>query len=218
MGETIEIEFKSDRRQISDKEIYEEIVAMANTNGGVLLIGIEDDGMVTGAKLRHGNVTEPLKIQSAIFNNTVPNINTRVTLVTHSGGVVLAIEVDPYPEPCATATGKSLRRIIGPDGKPQSVPYYPRDQRSRRVDLGMLDFSAQTMDAVTFDDLNPLEFERLRQAIVRLRGDKALLSLTDKEIAKGEKRGLVYHLSANLYSLLGKPAAYIRVHGFNIEY
>lgn len=184
LGESLEREFKSDRRQISDNEIYEEVVALANTSGGVLLIGVEDDGTVTGARPRHGNITEPMKLQSAIFNNTVPNINTQISVLSHPDGTVLAIEVTSYPEPCATAKGKSIHRIVGPDGRPQTVPFYPRDQRSRRVDLGLLDFSAQVMDGVTFEDLDPLEFERLRQSIVSLRGDRALLNLSDKEIAK----------------------------------
>jgi len=45
-GESLTVEFKSDRRQISDKEIYEEIVSLANTAGGALLIGVEDNGEV----------------------------------------------------------------------------------------------------------------------------------------------------------------------------
>jgi hypothetical protein len=105
-GETLEVEFKSDLRKISDGEIYEEIVAMANTKGGILLIGVDDDGRIVGCKPRHGRTTDPLKMQSAIFNNTVPNINTRVTVINHPGGNILSIEVDRYPEPCATASGK----------------------------------------------------------------------------------------------------------------
>lgn len=127
-GESLDREFKSDRRMINDREIYEEIVAFANTSGGVLLIGVEDDGTITGAKSRHDKTTDPLKLQSAIFNNTVPNINTRISLVSVESGVVLAIEVDQYPEPCATSEGKSLNRTIRADGKPQTVPFYPRDQ------------------------------------------------------------------------------------------
>ncbi|MEW6173345.1 MAG: RNA-binding domain-containing protein [Bacillota bacterium] len=184
IGESLKVEFKSDRRRISDREIYEDIVALANTEGGVLLIGVEDDGTVTGARPRHNTTIDPLKLQSAIFNNTVPNINTRVSVLTHSQGAVLVIEVDPYPEPCATAAGRSLWRTIGPSGRPQTVPYYPRDQRSRRTDLGLLDFSAQVLDAVSFKELDPLEFERLRQAIVRLRGDQTLLNLSNEEVAK----------------------------------
>jgi ATP-dependent DNA helicase RecG len=120
----------------------------------------------------------------------------------------LSIEVDRYPEPCATASGKSLRRAIGADGRPQSIPFYPRDQRSYRIDLGLLDFSAQIIDNATFDTLDPLEFERLRQTISRLHGDKSLLDLSNEEIAKAlrlvETRGkkLVPNIAALL--LLGR--------------
>jgi ATP-dependent DNA helicase RecG len=183
-GEAVGREFKSDRRQLSDNTIYEEIVALANTEGGVLLVGVEDDGAVTGAKPRHGKTTDPIKLQAAIFNNTVPSINTRISVVDHPDGPVLAIEVDPYPEPCATAGGKSLRRTIGPDGRPQTVPFYPRDQRTRRAALGLLDFSAQVMEGAGFGDLDPLAFERLRQAVGRLRGDSSLLELDNEQLAK----------------------------------
>lgn len=148
---------------------------------------MEDDGTVTGAKPRHGATTDPLRLQSAIFNNTVPNINTRICVNVHTDGPVLTIEVDPYPEPCATADGKSLHRAIDSEGKPQTIPFYPRDQRSRRVDLGLLDFSAQVIEDSSFSSLDPLEFERLRQMVARLRGDQTLLELSDEELAKALK-------------------------------
>lgn len=184
LGESLEREFKSDRVRLSDKDIVEEIVAMANTNGGALLIGVEDDGRISGASPRHGRTTDPLKLQSAIFNRTVPNINTRVSVNQHPNGTVIAIEVYQYPEPCATTSGKSVKRAIGPDGKPQTVPFYPRDQRSRRVDLGMIDMSALPIESSSFNDLDPLEFERVRQTISRLKGDQALQGLANDDLAK----------------------------------
>lgn len=184
LGEAIDREFKSDRSGLPDREIYEEIVAMANTSGGVLLVGVEDDGRVTGAKARHGATTDPLRLQSAIFNNTVPNISTCVSVVEHPNGSVIAIEVDSCPEICAISSGRVLRRTITSNGKPQSVPFYPHEQRSRRVDLGLIDFSAQLMEGTSFSDLNPLEFERMRQAIVGLRGDRSLLELSNEDMAK----------------------------------
>jgi ATP-dependent DNA helicase RecG len=45
-GEQLDVEFKSDRRTIPDREIYEEVVSLANSKGGVLLIGVEDDGTI----------------------------------------------------------------------------------------------------------------------------------------------------------------------------
>lgn len=208
LGESVEREFKSDRRQISDKEIYEEVTALANASGGMLFIGVEDNGTISGAKPRHGKITDALKLQAAIFNNTVPSINTRISLITHPDGEVIAIAVDPYPEPCATTTGKSLRRTLGGDGKPQTVAYYPRDHRSRRVDLGLLDFSAQPLQGTSLVDLDPLEFERLRQTITRLRGDRSLLDLSDEDLAKAlrlvetQEGGLVPNVAGLL--LLGR--------------
>jgi ATP-dependent DNA helicase RecG len=208
-GESLSVEFKSDRRQVSDKEIHEEVVGLANAEGGALLIGVEDSGEITGAAPRHGSSTDPPRLQAAIFGNTVPSVNTRVSVLMVEGLDVIAIEVDRYPEPCATASGKSLRRVIGSGGKPQSVPFYPRDQRSMRIDLGLLDFSAQPLESATFEDLDPLEFERLRQAVARLRGDESLRALSDLELAKALRllettpRGAMPNIAALL--LLGRP-------------
>ncbi len=204
MGESIEREFKADRGKFNDSVLYEEVVAMANTSGGVLLIGVEDNGQITGARQRGDGPTDPLKVQAAIFNNTVPHVNTRVSIINHQDGVVIAVEVDPYPENCATASGKCLRRVIGGDGKPASVPFYPSEQISRRIDLGLMDFSAQVIEGVSFDDLDQLEFERLKQAITRLRGDRVLVELSNKEVAQAlrlvESRDK--HLIPNVAGLL----------------
>ena len=40
--ETLEIEFKSDVKRYPDKDIIEAVSAMANTNGGILYLGVED--------------------------------------------------------------------------------------------------------------------------------------------------------------------------------
>lgn len=209
-GEDQDREFKSDsRREFSDRELFEEIVALANSKGGVLLIGVEDDGEVTGSRPRHGNSTNPRRLQAAIFNNTVPSINTRVSVVPHPHGDVISIEVDRYPEPCATATGKALRRSVGADGTPATVPFYPREQHSTRIDLGLLDFSAQPFEQASFKDLDPLQFLRLRRTIERLGGDKNVLHADDREMAKALRlvktsgKKLVPTVAGLL--LLGKP-------------
>lgn len=209
-GESLEREFKADRGKYNDSVLFEEVVAMANTNGGVILVGVEDNGEVTGAKQRQGSPIDPLKVQTAIFNNTIPHVNTRVSVIDHSDGVVLAVEVDPYPENCATTSGKCLRRVIGGDGKPASVPFYPSEQLSRKSDLGLLDISNRLFEDLRIDALDPLEFERLRQTIVRLRGDQALLTLSNEELAKALKlveskgRRLVPNMAGIL--ILGKQS------------
>jgi len=183
-GESFTLEFKGEgRNQIGDREIYETVVCLANGDGGTILIGVEDDGQITGARARHGKNTDPMKLQAAIFNNTEPRINTRISLTSTPKGNVIAIEVDRYPEICATKAGLCLRRTMGAHG-PECIPFYPYEHISRRSSLGIIDFSAQPCNDASFDDLNPLEFERLKQTITRLRGDQSLLELPNLEIAK----------------------------------
>lgn len=47
--ESLTVEFKSDRKGLSDGEIVLAAVCLANAEGGKLYIGIENDGTVTGA-------------------------------------------------------------------------------------------------------------------------------------------------------------------------
>jgi ATP-dependent DNA helicase RecG len=96
---------------------------------------------------------------------------------------VIVVEVDRYPDVCATKAGVCVRRAMGTQG-PQCIPFYPHEHVGRRATLGLLDFSAQPCEGSTAEDLNPLEFERLRQTIQRLHGDPALLELPDIELAK----------------------------------
>jgi len=98
--------------------------------------------------------------------------------------VVIAISVSISREPCATASGKALRRILQADGKPASVPFLPSEQRSRRTDLGLLDFSAQVLSESRWEDLDPLAFEVARRLMNRPGADKVLLELSDREMAK----------------------------------
>lgn len=183
-GESLTLEFKGEgRNQFGDREIYETVVCLANGDGGTILIGVEDNGQITGARFRHGKTTDPMKLQAAIFNNTEPRINTRISLISTPKGNIINIEVDRYPEICATKAGLCLRRTMGAHG-PECIPFYPYEHISRRSSLGIIDFSAQPCNEATFEALNPLQFERLKQTITRLRGDQSLLELSNLEIAK----------------------------------
>ena len=94
-GEKLTVEFKGEEREaFNDRALYENVVCLANGEGGTLLIGVEDEGRVTGARPRHGKTTEPQKLQAAIFNNTEPRINTRISVVPLDGLPVIAIQVD----------------------------------------------------------------------------------------------------------------------------
>ena len=148
-GESLVVEFKGEpRKALSDQEIYENVVCLANTEGGTLLLGVEDDGDVTGARPRHGATTDPDRLKATIRNNTVPSIETRVSLHTVKQKLVLAVEVVQHRDVCSTGSGKCLRRVMGTDG-PQCVPFYPYEYAGRRSALGVIDYSAQLVEGAS---------------------------------------------------------------------
>jgi len=67
-GENSYIEFKEEI--IKAKDLAEEIVAFANSKGGIILIGIDDDSNIIGVK--DDNIEE--KIMNICRNNCIPNI------------------------------------------------------------------------------------------------------------------------------------------------
>lgn len=184
-GETLTVEFKGEaRKQISDRDIYEAVVCFANAEGGLLLIGVEDDGTVTGAHARHGDITDALKLRSAIFNNTEPAINTMVAILLLTDKQIIAVKVPSMIlRVCCTKEGKCVRRVMGAAG-PQCEPYYPHQQQADRVNTGDVDYSAQLVKGTVFNDLDPLEIERLRQTISLRAGESRLLDFGNEDLVK----------------------------------
>ena len=52
-GENAKIEFKRDDRNLRPEHLAREIAAFANMNGGMILLGVEDDGTVSGVTRRN---------------------------------------------------------------------------------------------------------------------------------------------------------------------
>jgi ATP-dependent DNA helicase RecG len=51
-GESFTIEFKGERnRSLSDRDVIEAVVCLANGQGGVVFVGVEDDGSITALRL-----------------------------------------------------------------------------------------------------------------------------------------------------------------------
>lgn len=183
-GESMEVEFKSDIPPLSSADTYGEVVALANHEGGVLLVGAEDHGLITGAQPRGGDRIQSEKMDAAIFNNTVPPVAVRTSVVEISDQVVVGIEVPRSESVVATAAGVCKRRALGGDGRPASVPYPPIQQTSRRFDATGLDYSAARLSGATLEDLDPVEIDRVRGMVRRLNGDAALLELDSTEFVK----------------------------------
>jgi ATP-dependent DNA helicase RecG len=184
-GESLTAEFKGEEKgQLSDSEIVETVVCLANGQGGRLVIGVENDGRVTGARPRHGQGTDPLRIQSLISGRTVPPVTVHAQSATLEDKQVLVIEVPRAERPVQTTRGTSLRRALLADGSAGCVPYYFHELVGRETALHRLDYSAVRVPQSSWDELDPLQFERFRQMSQRFGGDGALVELSDLDLAK----------------------------------
>ncbi|MCE7894729.1 MAG: AAA family ATPase [Sorangiineae bacterium PRO1] len=189
-GETSSIEFKGEERaSLGDRDLVEAIVCLANRIGAApahLLIGVEDDGRITGARPRHGQTTDPARIATLIANRTRPSIAVRAECVTIDGKLVLVIEMPAQRHPVATSEGLFLRRTLGGDGRPACVPMDGYAVQSLQSDRGLLDPSAQIVAEARWEQLDPLEFERFRRSVRERRGrsDESLIDLSDLDLAK----------------------------------
>ena len=98
---------------------------------------------------------------------------------------ILRIEVPKARTVTATSKGKTLRRRLKFDGSPEAVPLFPYEIPSRLSELSLLDFSAQPLEGATEEDLDVLEFERLKSIIKNSIGsDKSLLELNQEDFYK----------------------------------
>jgi ATP-dependent DNA helicase RecG len=186
--ESLVVEFKSDVKRLPDGELIDTVVALCNTDGGEVYLGVEDDGVPTGVNAVHRDVTQ---LAALIANRTVPPVSARVSTLflgedgaANEGGYqVTYVEVPRSKAIVSSSDGRIMRRRIKADGTPESVPLYPYEIITRLSTLGQLDYSAFPVPDTTINDLSPDELGRLREILSRSRGgDQLLLELSDEEI------------------------------------
>lgn len=191
--ETLTIEFKSDRNKLQNSDIFDAVVAFANTEGGDLYLGIEDSGEVTGVHKDHKNHTT---LAAFIANNTLPPVSVRAEIIEGIHPVLKISVPKSYNGIVATISGKVLRRRIKADGTPENVPMYPAEFASRLSELRMIDYSAMPVLECSIDDFDPLEIEHLRNVILSYNGERSLLDLSDEDLFKA--LGLVRDFNGQL--------------------
>ena len=95
-GETLAVEFKGEERALlNDRDLVEAVVCLANrsdSEAGWLLVGVEDDGRITGARPRHGDQTDPYRLAAMIASRTRPSVSVRVFPVSIGDRTVVDME------------------------------------------------------------------------------------------------------------------------------
>ncbi len=192
--ESLTVEFKSDKKKYPDSLIFEEIVALANTEGGELYLGVEDNGDISGVHEDHMN---PLTLPAYIANHTVPPLSVRCEILpTHPSVLKLSVPKS-LNSIVATVSGKVLHRRLKANGEPESVVMYPFEFASRLSNLRLLDYSAIVVDQADLSVIDDVELSRLRNIISTYHGEYVLASLNKEDLCKA--LGLVREINSVLY-------------------
>jgi len=178
-GEDLTLEFKSDAKSLPDRDLVAAVVSLANTEGGELLLGVEDDGTITGLHPNHQNLSG---LPALIANRTNPAIPVGVERCELQGKLVARISVPKSRQLVSTSDGLLLRRRLKLDGTPEAVPFYPHEFIQRQSSMGLLDPSAMVLEEIDASRLDPLQRLRIRNAIKKYGGEQSLLSLAEEEL------------------------------------
>lgn len=186
--ETLECEFKSDLKRLPDSELIDTVVALSNTNGGTIYLGVEDDGTPTGVHKDHSDAT---RLAALIANKTMPPVPARVVALRlaadgsfkENGVQVTQVDVPRSTAIVSSSDGKIMRRRLKADGSPESAPLYPYEIITRLSTVGQLDYSAFPLPDTDMNDFSQEEIVRLRDILSRSRSsDRSLLELPDEEV------------------------------------
>jgi len=183
---------------LTDDQLVDAVVCLANGHGGVVLVGVTDEGLPTGAKPRHGTYTDPHRVALMVSGRTVPSCPVECSVMAMDGVELLVIEIPAGRPVTSTSEGVYRRRGTDAHGRPVCVPFLVHEIQGREATRGALDYTALVVPEASWDDLDPLEIERVRRTIAKNRGraDAALLDLSDAEIVRalglgegGKERG-----------------------------
>lgn len=176
--ESMTVEFKSDRKGLSDSDVVLAAVCLANSDGGQMFIGIEDDGTITGASVPRQS---PHRLSALIANSTAPSLSVRIQLHAIGDVHVTEIVVPAATQLVGTRDGRFQRRVLRADGTPECLGMQPHDLAGRMAEIGQSDFTAQPFPALSSSNFDPIERERLKRLVREYNGDQSLLGLPDAD-------------------------------------
>ena len=87
-GENIQCEFK--RQFTTPEKIAKEMIAFANTNGGYILFGVDDDKTIVGVE---SEKSEAEMIKDAVKNYCEPPFDYKINYIVHNGKEIVAVTI-----------------------------------------------------------------------------------------------------------------------------
>ena len=168
---------QKDHKKKLSSLLREYTVAFANSDGGILLLGIENNIIgpeaITGCQ--NYNIDE---MRRMIFDGTRPPIIAEIEELPQPKSMVLAVKVQKSARIHSTSSGKKYQRV-GTENR----LIFPEDETNLKVAKGY-DYTAGYMLDVGLDSIDPLEVSRLRNWIEKYSPGSESLGLDDTDLLK----------------------------------
>lgn len=149
-GENHALEFKS--AQVHPDSLARELVALANTQGGIILLGVEDSGEVSGLPADK-NYEE--WVTNIARENVIPALDVFVTRHHYAGKTVLQIDVPKgRDKPYQTRQFQFLIRVGSTNRVATQAELMRLFQQS-----GMFHYDLQGVDGTSIRDLNMAQID-----------------------------------------------------------
>lgn len=103
-GESETLEFKSS----FDRETIETLSAFSNVSGGMVVVGVTDNGVIKGVQLGKETLNEWL---AQIKSSTSPAIIPDIAALQHGGETIVLLSIPPFPVKPVACKGKYFKRV-----------------------------------------------------------------------------------------------------------
>ena len=143
-GESQFVEFK--RAAVEARHLAEDMVALANADGGTLFIGVEDDGQLSGIEGYQRNVDELLR---APYIYCVPPIEAQSYTFTREEKTILVLNI-AYSTQVHETVGKAVYLRVGRKNQRLGV----NDVLRLAYAKGQAALESKMVEGATYDDLD----------------------------------------------------------------
>ena len=177
-GEGVTIEFKDSRGGLPDS-FYESAVSLSNTDGGVILLGVDDDGVIMGLTVEECKHMQKDLVTALNTPNCVwPSIFVQPFTITLPEGSIVVCQVPVSSQVHQYKTDIYIREedadIVITDNQQKIGDLYLRKRNC---------FTETTIyPHLTMDDLDVTLFDKARSLIRGYRSDHPWLMLSNEEL------------------------------------
>jgi len=177
-SETLEFKRWEPNLKHLHKLLREEAVCLANARGGTIVLGIHDKGRTRKTTIQGVGEYDIPSLRRAIYDGTDPHILADIEELAEPEGNLLLVHI-PKGLPPHTTTDGVTRIRVGSECKPLTG----RMLAQLLASGGQRDFTAETIEGTSLDDMDPGAMTELRQTIGEQAENKRLANLNANELA-----------------------------------